>query len=455
MKKITLFSLFVICVISACRKDTTLNANLDAIDRNVVAATSVDNWLTDNYLNIYNIEVKYRWDPYEADVDKTLVPPYESQVIPTMETVRDLWIRPYEKVGGANFMKFNTPKQFYLVGSPSFNGDGTITLGTAEGGRKVLIYVVNDFSKADVEATEQMVHVIQHEFTHILNQKVAFKSSFGLITKSDYTANWNIPSLAVARSLGFITQYARASDIEDFAEMTSIMLQYGKRKYDAIVNALPADPKAKLRKKEQFVVEYFKTAWNIDFYKLQNEVTIAAIRNAPPKPLPTIIGPDKTYTKFLVTPAATTSTPQSPQFLAAWNDAVAKMKVSFPVSYDLIDMIFTFQEASKVTVRYTVKPTIPDPNVSVLYIDADYTMQFDTNNDISLTFITPQPTTNSYINWTFTQSVMKSVNDYIINKKFKIDYAPTAVPDDKGLPGALGVFSIVSNPTSYMVGVLN
>ena len=54
------------------------------------------------------------------------------------------------------------------------------------------------------------------------------------------------------------------------------MLVEGKTAYDAQVNAIPnAAGKAALRQKGQIVIDYLKTAYNIDFTKLQTRTQIA------------------------------------------------------------------------------------------------------------------------------------------------------------------------------------
>jgi len=62
------------------------------------------------------------------------------------------------------------------------------------------------------------------------------------------------------------------NDIEDFAEMTSGMLSMNKTAWDAKINAIPEEGRKLIRKKEEFVVSYFKSEWNIDLYRLQEVV---------------------------------------------------------------------------------------------------------------------------------------------------------------------------------------
>ncbi|RKR81463.1 substrate import-associated zinc metallohydrolase lipoprotein [Mucilaginibacter gracilis] len=450
MKKIFKISLLAIIalgtLVTSCKKDETLNADLSALDRSVIINTALDNWLDANYLTPYNIQVKYRWDAYEDDLSKDLVPPKESQVQPTMEAVRDIWIKPYEAVGGATFMKINTPKQFYLVGSPSYNDDGTITLGTAEGGKKITLFVINNFTKSNAANTQEMMHVIHHEFTHILNQKIAYDPAFKLVTPNGYTGNWNLISTATARSTGFITAYAQASPIEDFAEMTSIMLTQGKYKYDAIVNALATSPKALLRQKEQYVVTYFKAAWNIDFYALQTQVSTALDNNA--SALNTVLGIGKAYTSFASTPLTTNAlTPQSADFLTQWNTSKTALAAQ---GYTLASYSFLFGLGTVTTVRYTFTSGANTYNG-----DADYNLTTDANGVSKFTLISPQPTGTTYGNYGVIKTATTAVTNYIINNTFKIDYAVTNPLGTKGLAGAIGTFYKSTDATSYMIGTLN
>ncbi|HEY1199688.1 MAG TPA: substrate import-associated zinc metallohydrolase lipoprotein, partial [Niastella sp.] len=184
-------------------------------------------------------------------------------------------------------------KFFVLCGSASWNTDGTITLGTAEGGRKIVLYVLNDFrTKAmpdyrasDSMGIKQMFHTIEHEFGHILHQNVLYPDDYKRITPGLYTANWNNVSDNAARRDGFVTAYSMSAPDEDFVEMISMMLTEGNAGFDKIVNSIPAgssqngitqaDAKAKLRKKEAMVVAYYKDVWGMDFYRLQTRVRAA------------------------------------------------------------------------------------------------------------------------------------------------------------------------------------
>jgi substrate import-associated zinc metallohydrolase lipoprotein len=269
--------LLSVILVTACNKNKDiLSTKVDGLGGPVFTKTPLDNWLSENFTKPYNIEVKYRWDPYEVPLNKTLVPPQTDKIQPTMEAVKKIWIEPYEQEAGSNFIKKFCPKQYILVGSANWNTDGTIVLGTAEGGRKVVLYVVNYFDRKNIDGIKEMLHTIHHEFGHILHQNILYPASYKQITPGDYTSNWYNVSNEAALNLGFVTPYSMSSADEDFVEMIATMLVEGKAGFDAIVEkATEASAKAALRKKEQIVVDYFSKTYNINFRNLQTRTQAA------------------------------------------------------------------------------------------------------------------------------------------------------------------------------------
>ena len=205
-----------------------------------------------------------------------------------MSAIKKVWMNTYVAEAGTLFFKKYCPKYFILSGSASWNENGTITLGTAEGGRKVVLYLLNDFLTKDMPGykpsdsaiVKQMFHVIEHEFGHILHQTTLYPVEFKRICAGLYTGNWNNISDEDAHRDGFVTPYAMSAFDEDFVEMISTMLVEGRTGFDMIVNSIPegisingvskAVAQARLRKKESIVVSYFQVVWHIDFYSLQS-----------------------------------------------------------------------------------------------------------------------------------------------------------------------------------------
>jgi substrate import-associated zinc metallohydrolase lipoprotein len=291
----TFFILLTVATLGACSKDDKLDniEDIPGLGGDTWAATPLDTWLRTNMVKPYNIEVKYKWDQFEFELDKTLVPPDEAMVQPAIAAIQKVWIDTYVAEAGDVFFKRYSPKFLILCGSASWNVDnGTITLGTAEGGRKVVLYSINDFRTktspgyklSDSIVIKQIFHVIEHEFGHILHQNILYPPAFKQISTGHYTANWNNISDEEAHSTGYISAYAMSGYDDDFVETVSLMLTDGGAAFENLVNSIPpgtvngvsqAAAQSALRQKEAMVVGYFKSAWNIDFYKLQTRTRTA------------------------------------------------------------------------------------------------------------------------------------------------------------------------------------
>ena len=271
-KNIYPFIVAMAFVYAGCNTNETLNSKSVLTPENT-AKTELDAYIYDNFQKPYNVTVTYRWEATDFELNKFLYPPTQSKVKPLLEIMKKVWISPYEQVAGANFIKEVAPRQISLVGGYNVNESGTITLGFADSGMKITLFNVDQLDAKNHNQMRQYFHTIQHEYCHIINQKKPFDVAYGKLTPADYTANWYNVSTTDANNKGFITPYAMANEIEDFAEVTSAMLSMSKADFDAKVNAISdAKGKAFIRQKEAFVVEYFKREWNIDIYKLQEVI---------------------------------------------------------------------------------------------------------------------------------------------------------------------------------------
>jgi len=270
MKKFVTINLIVMSLLG-CSKDaalpTTPILGLGGDDR---VKTELDFYLYQQFTIPYNIEIKYKWDPYEVNFNKNLVPPDEAKVVPVMETVKKIWMDAYEKAGGETFLRKYRLMKYVLVGSPEYQDNGTVILGLAEGGTSIILFDVNDFDRKNKTQVTRMMHTIHHEFAHILHQTTPYPQSWRGLSSAWYTATWFNSTDKLAQEQGLISAYAKASEREDFVETVSFLLTEGQQAFDEIVNANP-DGGIVLRKKETLIVEYFRTL-GIDFRQLQNQV---------------------------------------------------------------------------------------------------------------------------------------------------------------------------------------
>jgi substrate import-associated zinc metallohydrolase lipoprotein len=320
MKKINII-LFAttFMLLASCKKTEKLDREIVGLGGDTWTQTALDVWLYNNFTKPYNLSVKYRWDGTEYDNSKTLVPPNLEKVQPLMELVKSAWIDAYTGEVSQNFIKIYAPKNYILVGSVAYNSNGSYTLGEAEGGTRVTLYNVNNFTTEDRAVSKRILKTIHHEFGHILHQNIMYPVEFSTITPSGYTADWSSTSGSDYANKGFITQYAQASPNEDFVEMIAIMLTEGKLAYEALLASnTNATSVAAIRAKEAIVAAYMSSVWGINIYTLQNRVQAGLNAKSPDKPT-TYLGLGKTYTQVAVTPDATPG--MSADFMAAYDAA--------------------------------------------------------------------------------------------------------------------------------------
>lgn len=257
--------------LTSCANEDKLGDSV--LDYTQPTQTTLDQWITTNYLNPYNINVQYEWNQNTVDNSRYLYPPTVAKVQPALTIVQKIWLDSYSKIGGADFVKKIAPREIVLVGGVNLNSVGTKTLGIAEGGQRVTLFETDLIDKSNRANVTQFIHTIQHEYIHILNQNKPFdEAAWALITPVGYTADWYNYSIPVSNEMGFITSYARSNINEDFAETASIILVSSKAEYAAFLAGITSTTAlAALKAKEAIVVKYFKDSFNMDFYALRDE----------------------------------------------------------------------------------------------------------------------------------------------------------------------------------------
>ena len=238
---------------------------------------ALDTWLIKNYNNPYNVDFQYKMKDIESNMSYDLVPADSAKAAKLAVIVKYLWFDAYAETVGTEFIKLNVPRVIMLVGSPAYNSDGSMVLGTAEGGLKVTLYNVNsltdDLLKDYSSLNDFYFHTMHHEFTHILNQNQAYDTSFDAVTADGYVnGNWKTISDAEARKKGFVSAYAMSEPKEDFAEMLSIYVTSSATDWQRILDAAGTTGAASISKKMELVANYMMTAWNLDVDKLRSAV---------------------------------------------------------------------------------------------------------------------------------------------------------------------------------------
>lgn len=260
--------LSVLCILS-CNKDAIEDASV--ISEPPAPANEFDEWLLENYVGPYNIDFKYRLEDKESSMNYTLVPADFKKSQQIARIVKHLCLEAYdEATGSRDFMCKYFPKMFHLVGSPAFNSNGTIVLGTAEGGLKITLYMVNYVDVSDIDMLNTFYFkTIHHEFAHILHQTIPFQTDY-----QDLSGKWYVQDSWLYNgnylSQGFISSYSSKDVNEDFVEIISSYLTNDQKWWDAQCMAAGAEGGLILNRKLAMCKQYMKDSWSIDLERLRS-----------------------------------------------------------------------------------------------------------------------------------------------------------------------------------------
>jgi substrate import-associated zinc metallohydrolase lipoprotein len=429
------FITILLATLASCGKEENLDLRQPVgLGGDSTAKGPIDKWLLDSLTTPYNIAVKYRWDPWELSLDKTLTPPFESRIIPAMSAVKRVWIDPYNAETGSNlFIKKYSPKQFVLVGSVEYNF-GTVLLGQAEGGNNITFFDINqNYDQDPVSSIKRMLHTVHHEFAHILHQTVLYPQEYKTISVRNglpgFTATWFNVSEEQALEWGYITPYAMASGDEDFVEMISVMLTEGRTKFNERVASVNAAAQNALREKEAMVVDYYKRVYNIDFYSLQTRVQAALNALIPPPTVAQAYGFDKQYTTASVDPARTTILPEPAAFMTIYNSAKANV-AALPYGITMDSIAFIRTGATTAVLRINIGQNgsrfVADFKYNVAEVNGVFTFTYNgTSGNGTLIATAVAPLLNYFSNnqFTITWYADPSVSIYP-----RVKFTPVASP---------------------------
>lgn len=278
MKKYLLYALLAVSTGTAlvsCSEDDLNAESVITIDKK--QANDFDKWLTANFVNPYNLEFKYRYEYKETDANYYTIPAELNQAIEMAHLVKYLCLESYDEVAGIDFTRNYFPKMIFTIGEWEYRNNGTIILGTAESGKKILLTGVNyldTYKSSPAALNHYYFKTIHHEFTHILNQTKEYSAEFKLITGNSYVADsWSEEPFDVGYlERGFISSYAQHSDTEDFAEMMSLYVTNSKEQWDEWMAEAGENGAPLLQAKLDIVKSYMKDSWGIDMDKLRDTI---------------------------------------------------------------------------------------------------------------------------------------------------------------------------------------
>ncbi len=248
-----------------------------------------DNWLEKNYRQTYNIDFKYRYSDKESDLAYNVIPADYDKSKALAILIKHVWIESYVEAIDSNFIRTYVPRIIQLTGSYKWNSNGSQVMGTAEGGKKVMLYGVNevdidnprinstdpyeDKSKKPIDMNYWFFHTMHHEFCHILTQTKEYDLAFQSISAANYHAtDWvNLDDKKVATE-GFVSAYGSSEYNEDFAEIYATYITNTEEGWGKILTAAGDNGTAILNKKLDLMKNYFQNSWNLNLDSLRTIV---------------------------------------------------------------------------------------------------------------------------------------------------------------------------------------
>jgi substrate import-associated zinc metallohydrolase lipoprotein len=229
MKKKLIYGLILATVCSiaiSCYPDEEVSA---PVREHPYSDDPIDQYIQKNFIDAYGVAVRYRYVDRYVDRTKRVTPPKRDVVEPMLEFLTEYWIKPFVDVANGNrFFRNHVPAEIVLVGSPMYNNDGTVTLGTADAGARITLTEVNFIDEDNEDWVFRQLGTIYHEFAHIVHQRYNLPPGFQQISPEGYTSagSWYTLSDEDALKRGYVSPYATSSYNEDFAELVAFLLYY-------------------------------------------------------------------------------------------------------------------------------------------------------------------------------------------------------------------------------------
>ena len=248
-----------------------------------------DRWLSTNFTTPYNIRLYYLYNDKQTDNSYNVVPATIANSMAMAKMIKHVWLDAYVEAAGEDFVKSNAFRVFQFIGSPEYNSQGSIVLGTAEGGIQVTLFRINELDLDNIYINQDepfrnhsllpldlnfwYFHTMHHEFCHILTQKTNYSTDFQTISAGNYhSADWVNVTDEEAVQQGFVTGYASGEYNEDFAEIYATYVTSSDQSWQARLQAAGESGAAILNQKLSIVRSYLADSWGIDLDNLRSIV---------------------------------------------------------------------------------------------------------------------------------------------------------------------------------------
>lgn len=280
MKKYIIYSLMIVLAYSlgACNNDEDIDTTHSIFSTEEVDRSVFDTWILSNYTHPYNIALKYRMEDNESDMTHVLTPAEYSRSVVLSKIIKHVWLEAYDEItGNPDFLRQYVPKTIHFIGSPAYEDNGTLVLGTAEGGMKITLYNVNDINPQKIDINllnEYYFQTMHHEFAHILHQTKNYDPAFDRITENAYIGSdwYMVGPDRNAWKKGFVTAYAMSESREDFVENIAVYVTNTKAYWDSMLQNAGETGRILIQQKFDIVYSYMEQTWGINLDELREIV---------------------------------------------------------------------------------------------------------------------------------------------------------------------------------------
>lgn len=285
--------IFAIAIMASCAKEDKFTDSIFSDEEEKF--NSFEKWLHANFLDIYNLDFRYRMQDVGSNTNYNLVPTKLEKSQEMAILVKYLWFDVYSEIVSPEFLRKYGPRMIHLIGSAAYNpNQGTRILGTAEGGIKVTLYDCNQLKPDNIAFNnEYYFHTMHHEFMHILHQQKAIPKVFETLSAGYYdpmywqeredkttTAEQEVRDHSMYAPLGFVTAYGSSQPREDFVEVIACYITKTDKWWTELLkqaakpgpNNEPIRGDVAIKEKIEIAKKWLSEQWGIDLDEIRDNV---------------------------------------------------------------------------------------------------------------------------------------------------------------------------------------
>ncbi|MDR2890314.1 MAG: putative zinc-binding metallopeptidase [Alistipes sp.] len=236
--------------------------------------TEFDNWLYNEFLLPYGIDIRYRLSdvsPSHGQQQYTYPASVEASKIMSV-LLKHLWVEAYDEASGSTEMigKY-AHRRIQLFGGGMWNtlNEDLKNIEMILGGVNVLTGSQSDLDPDNLLSV--YFASINHDFVHNLFAAKPYDAEWAGIAPGGYIGEGPIDvDEEEALDAGFVDPYAMRSPEDDFAQTYSIYITSTPEQWQQRLSQASAEGRALIGAKLTFVEAYMRDMWNVELDELRN-----------------------------------------------------------------------------------------------------------------------------------------------------------------------------------------